>query len=89
VGDYVHMDVDWLGRRHYRLVKSLNDVVMEDARRDGILRVAFVAPQGMSVKMRRIPESMHTWHRDWPIHVQLSHHSAVYPITFIARIVDR
>lgn len=86
-GDVVMLDIDWFYEREWRLKKSLNEFLMHDVSRDGILAVKRCTPQGQGMDLVQAPTSRSTWRRAWHISIQLAHHSRVHPVVFISRQV--
>ncbi len=87
VDDYVLVDPDWFDVAEYRSRKSLNEYILDDAKRDGQLRIADVSPQGQSLRLLPTHEATVGWSRKWPLKVTIAHHSKIHPVTFSSRRV--
>ena len=85
--DYVLVDPTWFDSADYRSRKSLNEYVLDDAKRDGLLRVISVSPQGQSMRLMPTFESQNQWSRKFPLKVTIAHHSKVHPVVFSSRRV--
>ena len=88
IDDYVIVDSEWFREKQYRLRKSLNDIVIDDAC-TSMLRIVYVSPQGQSVKLKKTYETQQKWTREHPLMLQIAHHADVYPMTFSSRHVSR
>lgn len=89
VDDWVLVDCDWFIKRMYRLGRSLNDIILPDARKEGQFQVVYTTDKGLSMRFAQVEHSKHTWARSTPLVAQLSHHSATHPATFSSRAVSR